>query len=294
MEIKQLRYLIEIVECGTMLKAAEKLYITQSGLTRSIKNLEDELGMELFERKGNRLVINSYGEIIYQEGKRIVEEIEELEKRVKRDYFLSKNVLVGSLAPAPLWVIRSVYSKVYQGSRLEYEIKDEDVLLEELANHYYSAIILDHPIENSDYYCFKVCEEVLNISVSDGHPLANFANISFKELNGYHFLEYQNTGKWHDLCMKHMPDSRFVIQDDEELYNILQRESSLITFRTSLTIPRFSLYENRNYIPIVDKEATQCFYLICFKKDRDYWFKIKDSLKDIKWVDYRVEDFEIK
>ena len=53
MELRQLQYVIKIAECGTMLKAAQELYISQSGLTRSLKTLEKELGMELFDRINN-------------------------------------------------------------------------------------------------------------------------------------------------------------------------------------------------------------------------------------------------
>ena len=75
MELKQLKYLITIARCKTMLKAAEELYISQSGLTRSIQSLEEEFGFELFDRIGNRLVLNEYGKIVVEEGQKIVDEI---------------------------------------------------------------------------------------------------------------------------------------------------------------------------------------------------------------------------
>ena len=56
MELRQLKYVITIAQCKTMLKAAEQLYISQSGLTRSLQSLEEELGMALFDRIGNRLI----------------------------------------------------------------------------------------------------------------------------------------------------------------------------------------------------------------------------------------------
>ena len=67
MELRQLQYVIKIAECGTMLKAAQELYISQSGLTRSLKTLEKELGMELFDRINNRLILNEYGKTVVEE-----------------------------------------------------------------------------------------------------------------------------------------------------------------------------------------------------------------------------------
>lgn len=52
MTLTQLRYIIIISEAGSLNKAAELLYITQPSLTNSLKELEDELGVELFYRSG--------------------------------------------------------------------------------------------------------------------------------------------------------------------------------------------------------------------------------------------------
>ena len=48
--IRQLRYFVEIAECGSFSAAAERLYIAQSALSRQIKELEQQLGTPLFER----------------------------------------------------------------------------------------------------------------------------------------------------------------------------------------------------------------------------------------------------
>lgn len=50
MELYQLRGLIAFAECGNLSKAAEAVHTSQSALSRSMKNLEDELGVPLFSR----------------------------------------------------------------------------------------------------------------------------------------------------------------------------------------------------------------------------------------------------
>ena len=59
MTLAQLKYIIAVAECGTISKAAEKLYISQPSLTTSIKDLESEFGIEIFSRtnKGVRLLM---------------------------------------------------------------------------------------------------------------------------------------------------------------------------------------------------------------------------------------------
>lgn len=294
MELRQLEYIIKIAECGTMLKASDELFISQSGLTRSLKSLENELGMELFDRVKNRLILNDYGQTIVEGAKKILNDVELLQKKVINQYNLNTHMIIGSCAPAPLWAIRTSIKNQYPGLLFKYEIKaDAESLIQDFNNHYYSAIVLDYPIEREDVVCFKVCDEILNISTTADQQIASQKEITFEKLNGYNFLEYDNTGYWHEICINNMPNSHFIVQDNLELYKILQKQSSLLTFRTNLTIPRFHLYEERVYIPITDKEATLSFYLICDKKEYTKIDKIKSVISNVDWTHYRNEDFEV-
>lgn len=295
MELKQLKYVLQIVECGTMLKASDKLFISQSGLTRSLKALEKELGVALFDRVGNRLILNDYGTIVVEGAKRILDEVDQIETQITNQYNLNTSMMIGSCAPAPLWAIRYTIKKQYPDLLFRYEaISNAEELIEGLNNHYYSAIILDYPIQRENVVCFKICEEVLNVSATFQQKISSKKEVTFNELDGCNFLEYSNTGYWHEICVNNLPHSHFIVQNDLELYQILQKQSSLLTFRTNLTIPRFHLYEDRVYIPIKDKEATLSFYFICDKKQYEKIEKIKSHIENVDWTHYRSEDFEVE
>lgn len=61
MELRQLRYFVEVVHVGSFLGAAERLEVAQPSLWRQVKALEAELGVALFERSGRGVVITSAG-----------------------------------------------------------------------------------------------------------------------------------------------------------------------------------------------------------------------------------------
>ena len=61
MELRHLRYFSVLAECEHFTRAAEKLFVTQSTLSHTIKQLEEELGMELFDRVGKRVSLNKDG-----------------------------------------------------------------------------------------------------------------------------------------------------------------------------------------------------------------------------------------
>lgn len=62
LDILQIRYFRAVAETGSFTRAAEALHMTQSALSRSIAKLEAELGLRLFERDGNRITLNRFGE----------------------------------------------------------------------------------------------------------------------------------------------------------------------------------------------------------------------------------------
>lgn len=74
MEIQQLRHFLAVVECGTISAAAEATNITQSGLSRSLRNLENTLGLPLIKRNPRGVVPTPFGEMLLARAKLIVNE----------------------------------------------------------------------------------------------------------------------------------------------------------------------------------------------------------------------------
>jgi DNA-binding transcriptional LysR family regulator len=62
MDLRHVRTFVTVAEVGTVSRAAERLHVAQPALSRQIANLEDELGLQLFDRVGRRLVLTSGGE----------------------------------------------------------------------------------------------------------------------------------------------------------------------------------------------------------------------------------------
>lgn len=63
MDLKQIEYIVAIEEDGSISKAADRLYLTQSALNQQLLKLEKELGMPLFERKNHQMIPTEAGHI---------------------------------------------------------------------------------------------------------------------------------------------------------------------------------------------------------------------------------------
>ena len=76
MELTQLRYFLEVARNEHMTKSAEKLHIAQPSLTKTIHNLEDELGVPLFVPSGRNIVLSEYGRYLKERLEPIMAELD--------------------------------------------------------------------------------------------------------------------------------------------------------------------------------------------------------------------------
>lgn len=80
MNLRHLEHWLALADTGSFSRAAEKLHITQSALSRSIQALEDELGGPLVDRIGKRNELTPLGQVVLERARRIVEEASELKQ----------------------------------------------------------------------------------------------------------------------------------------------------------------------------------------------------------------------
>ena len=78
MELRDLRYFCLTAEIEHVTKAADRLGIAQPFLTRVIKQIEEEIGGELFEKTGRRIRLNSNGEVFYKYAKQVLADMDRL------------------------------------------------------------------------------------------------------------------------------------------------------------------------------------------------------------------------
>ena len=68
MDIRTLRYFVEVVRQQSFTRAAEKLFVTQPTISKMLKNLEDELNCTLLIRDGRKLLLTDTGRVVFERG----------------------------------------------------------------------------------------------------------------------------------------------------------------------------------------------------------------------------------
>tara|TARA_R110002111_G_scaffold176506_1_gene242059 strand:- start:40 stop:360 length:321 start_codon:yes stop_codon:yes gene_type:complete len=103
MKLQQLKYLLAIVDNGlNITAAAERLYTSQPGVSKQLKLLEEELGMQLFVRKGKSLSsITLAGHQVVSRARLIMKEVESIRTVTSSLYCDDENNRYSAHAPQP-------------------------------------------------------------------------------------------------------------------------------------------------------------------------------------------------
>ncbi len=75
--------LLAVIDAGSIMSAAEKLGITQPGLSRVVARIERDADAPLFDRHRGRLALTPFGNIVAEEARRLLDEIEAAEGRIR-------------------------------------------------------------------------------------------------------------------------------------------------------------------------------------------------------------------
>ena len=100
MTLNQLKYFCELAKYEHYGKAAQILYISQPSLSKAIKNLEEELGVELFSPNGRRVTLTQAGKLFYYQIIPILEQLDNACRSMEQFKNQSKQYSIGCISPA--------------------------------------------------------------------------------------------------------------------------------------------------------------------------------------------------
>lgn len=99
MDVRTLRYFVEVVRQQSFTHAAEKLFVTQPTISKMLRHLEEELECTLLIREGRRLRLTDSGQAVYQRGLAILDEFRQLETELDDISAVKKGVLRLGIPP---------------------------------------------------------------------------------------------------------------------------------------------------------------------------------------------------
>ncbi len=270
MELTQLEHFKAIAECENITLAAEKLCMTQPALSRTLKNLENEIGYPLFDREKNKLKLNQNGILLLKLTNRIFLELsvfksdmEKLNgKKIKQLKVISFNNAF------PFFIMPTIVCKLDK-ILFTTDVVDQNEIEEYLLCNNCDIAFSKESINNNKICNFLFVKESLRVSIPNDNLLSKRKYLSFTDLNNQNFIgssenpEFRN---WiDDLLKQNHININFLYELNKTSINALGQISDCFYFTSSLRKQFLPDADNRISLMLSDKSTSREIY-ICYTK----------------------------
>ncbi len=190
MNIKHLEHLLALADTGSFSRAAEKLFITQSALSRSIQSLEDDLGGPVLDRIGKRNELTPLGLDVVARARHIVRDAAELRhsaRLLKEGGHGAISVGLGSGPAALLMVPLMCAAAIQPGMRVSVTQGPVEMQILQLRSRQLDAMVVDmrRVVPTTDLAIESLAELRAGLVVRAKHPLAGNKTVSLEQVLQY-------------------------------------------------------------------------------------------------------------
>lgn len=205
MTFQQLIYVVEISKCGSINKAAHKLFLSQSGISTAVRELEEELGIRFFSRSNRGVEFTPEGKEFLSYAVSLLEQ----KKRIEGLYGESRDA-----APVRFSVSTQRYPftedaflemlKTMDDNRFRFSIKETgmDAVIDDVYDHRadvgviflteLTEKIIRRLLDSRDLEFREIAAVSPCIYLRRGHPLAELDSISEADLMGYPYVSFEH------------------------------------------------------------------------------------------------------
>ncbi|EHJ52907.1 LysR family transcriptional regulator [Streptococcus macacae] len=230
MNIQQLRYIVAIANSGTFREAAAKLFVSQPSLSVSVKDLEEELGFQIFTRTTTGTVLTSQGMNFYEQALEVVKSFDSFENRYAKPNKKKRQFSVASqhydFLPPLLTAFSDQYPE-YKDFRI-FETTTAQILDEVSQGHSEIGIIYMNQqnrkgiLQRMDKLGLEFIEMIpfkTHIYLRQDHPLAQKKSLSMADLKGLETVRFTQEKDEYLYYSENLVDTT----DSSLMYNVTDR-----------------------------------------------------------------------
>lgn len=264
-----LEELVTFAKYKTLARTAAELNVTQPTVTRGMQKLEDELGVQLFNRQPNRITLTKTGKIAAEKANQLLQANQQFITEIK-NYAQNQQVLkIASVAPGPQIILEQKQNQLKMNIDMDQLLLNNNEAEATLLNHQYSLVITNRELQTDLIESRYLGQEHLYVNLDQFMYLANRQHISFNELTGLSFVVLNEIGPWKQIIQDNIPNAKFLYQAEYDSMQELTKYTNFPFFTTNITNPN-EVYNTDDsvMIPITDEAATMTFYAAYLKSQR--------------------------
>ena len=238
MTLTQLRYAVEVADAGSITAAAKRLFISQPSLSKAVGELEEQMGIAIFDRSARGVTLTEEGSRFLSYARQVVEQADLLESRYVRDTPVRRVFAVSSQHYA--FVVNAFVELVREVGRERYEfsLREEttqgiidDVRLQRselgvIYRSHFNRDVITEAVRRAELRFEPLFSATPHVFVSRRSPLAGREKVTLADLAPYPRLTYdqgiQNSFYFSEELHAIEPaDKQIVVTDRATLFNLL-------------------------------------------------------------------------
>ena len=238
MTLTQLRYAVEVADAGSITAAAKRLFISQPSLSKAVGELEEQMGIAIFDRSARGVTLTEEGSRFLSYARQVVEQADLLESRYVRDTPVRRVFAVSSqhyafLVNAFFELVREVGWERYEFSLREGTTQGiiDDVRLQRselgvIYRSHFNRDVITEAVRRAELRFEPLFSATPHVFVSRRSPLAGREKVTLADLAPYPRLTYdqgiQNSFYFSEELHAIEPaDKQIVVTDRATLFNLL-------------------------------------------------------------------------
>lgn len=238
MTLQQLKYVIEVANRGSINEAAKRLYITQPSLSNSIRDLEEELQLSIFERSNKGIALTKEGVEFLSYARQVVEQAELLESRYLNTKPSPQHFSVSTQHYA--FAVNAFVSLVQEYGQDEYEmalretktyeiIEDVKSMRSEIGILYlneFNEKVINKILKAANLQFTSLFTATPHVFISIKNPLARQSIVTIEQLQQYPYLSFEqgefNSFHFSEEILSTMSHKKSIrVNDRATLFNLL-------------------------------------------------------------------------
>ena len=277
MTLQNLRYIIEVANCKSFSKAAQSLFMTQSALSTAVREIEAELGIQIFKRTNRGVDLTVDGEDCLRYCKEIVERSDYLATRYQKRNLLRTNFSVSCQhLPFAVRAFNELLSTLERDSydvairetetgHILHDISTEKSSLGVIALLPDQLKLLTKSLYTHDLNFVQISQLRAYVFLRKRHPLANRATLTLDDLKPYPFVTYDQEAApsfYSEECLFYKPLSKNIHVCDRATKMSLLRSTN--SFSIGVDLPNFNqdiYFKRRNTEMVAIPYANQSEYI---------------------------------
>ncbi|QKY70398.1 LysR family transcriptional regulator [Lentibacillus sp. CBA3610] len=229
MDIRQIECFTEVARQLNVTRAAETLHIAQPSLSKTIKNIERELGVQLFYRGSQQLELTDAGEAFLVNAKKVLASFANLRSELNDVIDLKKGEIRIGIPPI---IGAAFFSKFI--SRYKENYPSIDLLLTEVGSNKISegvsdgdldiGLVCNLPAQQENLEIIQLLNDPLMLMVHQDHPWADRHDVAFAEIKNEPLILYHHDFSLHDrimaACSRHGFEPKVVCESSQKDFMI--------------------------------------------------------------------------